>query len=276
VTAPVIIGREEWVVTDLEATAGDDRPVQCPVDSEASKPLPVLRELTRLLLAAGTVDGVLRGVITTARHAIPGADLVSITLRHDDGRLETPAGTGPAAVDLDQAQYRAGKGPCVDVADPAGPAYIINNDLSGETAWPVFAASATVHGFVSVLSTALLSGTEPVPFTGALNIYSRDRHRFDDTARDFAFLLATHASLAVATASRRQALADADNTVVNLRRALQSRTIIGQATGILMARRNLTAHEAFDVLNRVSQNRNIKLVHLAALLTDQADIADRL
>jgi hypothetical protein len=42
-----------------------------------------------------------------------------------------------------------------------------------------------------------------------------------------------------------------------------------------MARRNLTAEEAFEVLNRTSQNRNIKLAGLA-VHTGQPDIADRL
>jgi GAF domain-containing protein len=263
-------------VTDLHATTGTDHPDGHPVRSRTSEPLPLLGELTRLLMAAETVDDVLRRVVTTARHAIPGADLVSITIRYDDGTLETPASTGSEAGDLDQAQYRTGKGPCIDAADPAGPAYAISNDLSIETAWPDFTASATVRGYASVLSTTLLSGPEPVPFTGALNVYSRDRGVFDDTVRDLAFILATHASLALTAARTRQALADADDTIANLRRALEGRTIIGQATGILMARRKLTAEQAFDVLKRTSQNRNIKLARLAALLADGAHADDEL
>jgi transcriptional regulator with GAF, ATPase, and Fis domain len=243
---------------------------------ESPESFPVLGELTRLLLTADTVKEVLRRVVVAARHAIPGADLVSITIRHDDGRLETPTVTGPEAVELDQAQYRSGKGPCVDAAEPDGPAYALSNDLAHDTAWPDFAASATAHGFAAVLSTALLSSPEPVPFTGAMNLYSRNREGFDESARDLAFLLATHASLALVTAHTRQALAEAENTVAHLRQALEGRTVIGQATGILMARRKLTAEQAFEVLSRTSQNRNIKVARLAALLTDETAIADQL
>jgi AmiR/NasT family two-component response regulator len=57
---------------------------------------------------------------------------------------------------------------------------------------------------------------------------------------------------------------------------VESRTLIGQATGILMARRGLTADQAFEVLSRTSQNRNIKLARLAALLADSPDLADRI
>jgi transcriptional regulator with GAF, ATPase, and Fis domain len=267
-------------VSDPDVEAGQDRRLEYRIDPASSagplELLPALRDLTTFLLAAATVEDVLGRVVVTARHAIPGADLVSITIRHDDGTLETPTGTGPEAAELDQAQYRAGTGPCVDAADPDGPAYARSNDLASEAAWPTFAASATAHGYASVLSTALLSGPEPVPFTGALNIYSRETEGFDDSARDLAFLLATHASLALVAAHTRQSLTDAEDTVVNLRRALDSRTVIGQATGILMAHRNLTADQAFDVLNRTSQNHNIKLARLAELLTNEPDIADKL
>jgi transcriptional regulator with GAF, ATPase, and Fis domain len=266
-------------VTDLDARpCGDPYPesVGDVAAAELPESLTVLRELTRLLLDAETVDAVLRRVVTTARYAIPGADLVSITLLHDDGTLETPTGTASEAVELDQAQYRARNGPCVDAADPDGPAYALSNDLAGETRWPAFAASATAHGYGSVLSSALLTGDEPLPFTGALNVYSVRRVAFDDSARDIAFVLAAHASLALALASTRETLARKESAAANLRQALAGRTVIGQATGILMARRGLTAEEAFGVLSRTSQNNNIKLSRLAALLASEPDIAEHL
>jgi GAF domain-containing protein len=244
--------------------------------SRAGGPLPALRELTGLLLAAETVEGVLGRVVTAAREVVPGAELVSITLRHEDGTSETPVGTGKEAVELDQAQYRAGNGPCVDSADPDGPAYALCGDLAGRTPWPAFAANAIDHGYHSVLSTALLPGPGPVPFTGALNIYASRTDAFDDDARDLAFLLATHASLALALAHTRRDLAEAESEGANLRAALDSRTVIAEATGILMARRHLTAEEAFEVLRRTSQNRNVKLARLAAILTGAPHVADRL
>lgn len=268
-------------MTDLDATRGQDRPIEDVAGSEGPEgatpeTLPALRELSGALLAAETVEGVLRRVVVAARQVIPGADLVSITIRREDGALETPTGTGAEAIELDQAQYRTGNGPCVDAADPAGPAYALSNDLAHETAWPAFAASATVHGYHSVLATALVPGPEAAPFTAALNVYSRRTGAFDDSARDLAFLLSTHASLALALAYTRRTVDTMEDLAVHLRRAMESHTVIGQATGVLMARRRLTADEAFDVLKRISQHRNIKLVRLATLLTDEPDIADRL
>ena len=91
-----------------------------------------------------------------------------------------------------------------------------------------------------------------------------------------AFLLATHASLALALAHTRENLAKAEGLGANLRAALDSRTIIAEATGILVAGRGLTGKEAFEVLRRTSQNRNIKLSRLAVILTNAPEIADRI
>jgi hypothetical protein len=239
-----------------------------------------LGELAQALLATSTVDGVLHRVALATRHLVPAADLVSMTLRRPDGDLHTPVTTDPEAVALDELQYDTGEGPCIDAARPQGIAYAHSGDLAAESAWPAFAAKAAEDGYLSILSTALLNNPEPSTFTGALNIYSRQRDGFDDTARDTAFLLATYASLALAAAHRTvtvdHALAVANNEALNLRKALDTRTVIGQATGILMARRGLTADEAFKVLSRASQNHNVRLAELAHILTTHPGTADRI
>ncbi|MGW7410487.1 ANTAR domain-containing protein [Streptomyces sp. NPDC054833] len=56
---------------------------------------------------------------------------------------------------------------------------------------------------------------------------------------------------------------DLRTEVVQLRRAMQTRPLIDQATGVLMATFSLTAQDAFSVLVAVSQNTNTKLVHIA-------------
>ncbi|MDT7798847.1 MAG: hypothetical protein QOI78_2280, partial [Actinomycetota bacterium] len=55
----------------------------------------------------------------------------------------------------------------------------------------------------------------------------------------------------------------------HLRKAVESRDVIGQAKGILMQRRGITADEAFDVLRRASQELNVKLADLARTLADR-------
>ena len=93
---------------------------------------------------------------------------------------------------------------------------------------------------------------------GALNLYARRPRAFGEESEDVGLVLAAHAAVALAGAQHEQ----------NLQRAVSSRDTIGQAKGILMERHKLTADQAFDVLARVSQELNRKLVDIARELAE--------
>ena len=57
--------------------------------------------------------------------------------------------------------------------------------------------------------------------------------------------------------------------ITQLRDALTSRDIIGQAKGILMYRDNLTGEAAFQLLRKTSQDANIKLVEVARWIIER-------
>ncbi len=69
-------------------------------------------------------------------------------------------------------------------------------------------------------------------------------------------MFATHAAVALAAAQHDE----------QMHTALQTRDVIGQAKGIVMAQQQVTAEEAFDILRRASQRMNIKLRELAERL----------
>jgi len=220
--------------------------------------------LTRNLLGADTVAEALEHVARVTMAVIPDADVVSVSLRSSDGRLHTPVQNDPLATTLDELQNQHQHGPCLDSANGEGPAYRYSGDLATEPDWPKFGPAAADLGYGSVLSTALVSGRAAQNLSGALNIYSHARHTLDDdTTRDIALVLATHASLAVA---HTEAVRLAELQETQLRHALESRDVIGQAKGILMHRRGLTADQAFDLLRRTSQDLNVKLAELAVTL----------
>ncbi|MGW3992089.1 GAF and ANTAR domain-containing protein [Amycolatopsis sp. NPDC004772] len=253
------VGEEEWARD--RAWFGQDG---------APEPGPLARQfadLTRTLLdVTPTAGGVLKLVVGAAAALVPDADLVSVTLRDADGRYHTPVETDPIAERLDQVQYDHREGPCVESARPDGPAAGWSQDLGRDPRWPAFGPAAARHGFHSVLATALLPDARPPRLSGALNIYSRTPGAFDARAIDIALLLATHASLAL---THTQAVASAELESAHLRRAVDSRDVIGQAKGILMQRRGITADEAFDVLRRASQDLNVKLADLAKTLASR-------
>lgn len=222
--------------------------------------------LTYSLLDADTVADVLAQVAHAALNVIAGADLASVTLRSPDGRFHTPVYTDKVAIALDHLQYRLTEGPCLDAAQVLGPACAISPDLAADTRWPRFGPAAADHGVGAVLSTALLPSAQPPQLSGSLNLYSRRPHGLDDADASAALLLATHASLALA---HTRAVSWARLQENQLREAIDSRDVIGQAKGILMARRGMSANHAFDVLRRASQDLNVKLVKIAETLASR-------
>jgi GAF domain-containing protein len=219
--------------------------------------------LTRSLLSATSVGAALQQIVDVSVRVVSGAELASVTLRDPAGGFYTPVETDTIAVELDQIQYRTGEGPCVDCARVPGPACARSDNLREERRWPLFGPAAAGHGMWSVLSTALLPDARPPQLSGALNLYCRRPHGFDDTDQDVALLLATHGSLALANT---RAVTRAELDAEQLRRAIDSRDVIGQAKGILMARRGVDADTAFDILRSTSQHLNVKLAELAGTL----------
>jgi GAF domain-containing protein len=237
--------------------------------SDDSRPGPLAEQfaqLTESLLTAPTVEDVLERVLEATVLMVPTAELASFTLIDNDGGFHTPAETGEVAIELDRLQYRFREGPCVEAAEPAGPAVAIAPDLTDEPRWPQWAPAASQLGVRAVVSTALIPGPPTGRSIGALNVYSRSRNGLDAADRDVLLLLATHASLAIAATD---AVTRSQLQAAHLRKAIDSRDVIGQAKGIIMARRGVSADEAFDVLRRTSQDLNIKLAELARTLASR-------
>jgi AmiR/NasT family two-component response regulator len=96
---------------------------------------------------------------------------------------------------------------------------------------------------------------------GALNVYSRDVDAFDAESVAIAEVAAGHASLAAQVAT---ALFHHRNLADQLQEALDSRIVIEQAKGIIMATTRSGPDNAFQLLVRQSQSENRKLREIAA------------
>lgn len=217
--------------------------------------------LTDVLMRAESVGEVLQRIVDATVATVPSADMVSITLRGRENRLYTAASTADAAIELDELQYRFGEGPCHDTAVPGGPEFVECADLGAGDPWPRWSPEAVERGWRSVLATALMTTDESL--VGALNLYSRSPDGLAHAEHDVVLLLATHASLAIAETD---AVQRGESRQVQFHAALDSRDVIGQAKGIIMARRGCGPDEAFDLLRKTSQHLNVKLVDLATTL----------
>jgi GAF domain-containing protein len=200
------------------------------------------------------LEEVLQQIVEIAKGAVPGADEVSNTLVRDD-KAWTSAYTGRLALDADELQYERGYGPCMD-AGRTGTVLLID-DMRSETRWPDYTARVTGRGVLSSLSVPLPIQVDVI---GALNCYSRVPSAFSPAAVEIAEELAGHVAVAVGNAV---AYTDSTTLVEQMRKAMDSRSVIDQAMGVIMAQNRCDADAAFAILTKASQNRNIKLRDIA-------------
>ena len=78
------------------------------------------------------------------------------------------------------------------------------------------------------------------------------------------------ASLSFPLDSDRPSQAELEREITDLRRLLETRAVIEQAKGLLMANYGITADEAFERLRRLSMDRNVKVRALSAQLVAAA------
>src|ERR1700712_3262807 len=72
-------------------------------------------ELGRISFAELSLDSVLHRVTELAARVLPGEPVTSLTILQN-GNPSTVAASGALALDLDEAQYRLGAGPCLSAA----------------------------------------------------------------------------------------------------------------------------------------------------------------
>ena len=180
----------------------------------------------------------------------------------EEGRITTPARTDPLVAAVEDRQLRAEIGPCLDAIAEEIPVYA--EDLAVDPRWPDFGPGAAAMGVRSVLALRLAAdGT-----LGALNLYARYPTAFGALDRAKGVVLAGLAGVALSLAQAR----DQDvRQSENLRHALVTRELVGQAQGILMEREHITADQAFGILRRASQNLNVKLREVAQDLVDTGE-----
>src|SRR3954470_12278023 len=80
------------------------------------EPQKAFEELSKLVLGEQSLTAVLQRVAELAKTTIPDVHEVSVTLMKDSQDAETVVFTGSLADQLDERQYEAGFGPCMDAA----------------------------------------------------------------------------------------------------------------------------------------------------------------
>jgi GAF domain-containing protein len=181
-----------------------------------------------------------------------------VMLVHGNQQAETAASTDPIIEAIDQVQIECREGPGLAVSERST---IIVADTTMESRWEKWAGKVAALGVRSVLTARLSTGNTDI---GTLNLFHSQPNVFDADDEAVASIFARHAAVALANARQAE----------NLWLAIDARKLVGQAQGILMERFDLNADQAFAVLLRYSQHKNMKLRAVADLLVTQRKLPD--
>jgi len=228
--------------------------------SSSNASVHTLESLQALLLSFADVKAFLQDLAKLAAEIVPGASC-GITTRYD-GAVLTVASSDQRAELLDETQYRNGAGPCLEALNSGQ--IIESADVASETRWPAYTAAARKHGLRSSLSLPMNNGGSTL---AAMNMYSFDTSAaFGVAERRQCEQFATQAAMSLGLATRHEK----DGILLDqLETALNSRTVIDQALGMIMMQQRCTSVEAFDLLRRQSQNNHLKLRDVATDLIHQ-------
>lgn len=222
--------------------------------------------LAGIVVGALTVDEVLTEVAGFAAHAIPGVDAASVTLAHpseERSGIRVWAPSSEFIRDIDTLQYDVhNEGPCITTMRTRQPC--VSGAIGDDAHWRRFGPAVARLGVKSALSVPLMLGEQVI---GAINAYAYSPDAFAEHAVVMGAKFAGPAAVSVHNA---RVLMEARYQAEQLQHALNSRSIIDQAIGVIRGRSGASAKEAFGQLVRISQAQNIKLAVLAERLVEES------
>ena len=218
----------------------------------------VATHLQDALLESGDVDRFLHTLANYAASAfsLPGRAVhcgVNISSRR---KAPASAASSSAALDLEDLQNRTGDGPQLAALGDSTTVHI--RDTEREERWPLYVKTAVTGGFRSVLVVPLDLGDQA---RGTLTLYCPMSSAFgsDDVASFQLFAGEASKSLRLALN-----IARCQDARRDLLAALESRTVISLAAGVIMAQNRCTQDDAFRILREASNARHIKVRDVAA------------
>ena len=223
-----------------------------------------VEQLQTILVGAENAVEFLTGLAGLAAAAVSEAAddeiqcAVTLKLRR---RPTTVAGSSERAVELDELEQAVGDGPCLKALREMSP--VIIDDVFADPRWPELTRKFAEANVRSSLGVPLEINSEA---SAALNFFASKPSVFTANVYDKAvgFAAAAHNTLHLSVRIK-----TAQSRAEDLEAAMQSRTAINLACGVIMAQNRCSQAEAMEILTKVSSNRNRKLRDVAAELVAQ-------
>jgi GAF domain-containing protein len=167
----------------------------------------------------------------------------------------TVAGSSARAVTLDRIEQTLGDGPCIEALRTKS--VVLLADVDADPRWPDYQRQLAANGCRSTLGVPLEIGDDAA---AALNFFGADTGLFTDDIIAEAAGFADLAGRALRLAVR---LGTFQSRAEDLQSAMEHRTSIDLACGVIMAQNRCSQDQAMAILTRVSSNRNQKLREVA-------------
>jgi GAF domain-containing protein len=194
--------------------------------------------------------GTLHTVVHAACDLIEGCDSAGVTLVTSRGVVHSAASTDTLHDKVNALQSELHEGPCLDALwrDEV----VVVPDLDKDSRWPRWRPAAIdAFRLRSMICVRLFTHEEQL---GSLNFFSRHTGGLSEDDVEEAVAIAAQAAVAFS----------ASDSHANLTTAMSNRTVIGQATGLTMAKYGLNSVAALGLLKRLSSEQNRKLALIAA------------
>ncbi|WP_207394136.1 GAF and ANTAR domain-containing protein [Actinomadura formosensis] len=199
--------------------------------------------------------------VVTSVNRVFGYDGAGIMLIDEEEDLLYVAASDEAGRSLEQAQARAGQGPCYDTYVVGHP--VSTKDVRSDSRWPQL-VDVLDERVRAVAGVPILLGGSPV---GTLNVYRSEPYGWDDS--DIAALRAYAGLIGELMAA---ALASHEHSVTasQLQYALDYRVVIERAIGYLMAKHGVDAVSAFNRLRKQARDSRRRVADLAGEILEES------
>ncbi|MFC0860768.1 GAF and ANTAR domain-containing protein [Sphaerimonospora cavernae] len=224
----------------------------------------LVRDLTALgrVTEGASCESVLRGISEAMARGVPGCAGGTAELWADGPVLLAASHSELTALIDRERELR--EGPSREALASGTPVLVV--DVVHESRWPGYCATAVRHGVRSVFVLPIevddgivvigLYGVRagvfsPAAFTGEGSLTALLREQ-----------------VTVALANVRQ-FDDVLTGAAQMQEAMEGRSVIDQAKGILMSTSGCSAEEAFEELRKISQHHQVKVADLARMLVSE-------
>lgn len=225
-----------------------------------------MRELGDLRFGRMPIDEAMHQIVQTT-HAVFDVDGAGLMLADADHHLRNAAVSDPRFEHLEKLQLIHDEGPCISAFEDKE--LVCAEDLTDEGRWPDFTTAALSKGIRAVLAS-------PIPYNqqaiGVVGVISEDRRPWSPEAELALLAFTDLAALLIASMLQAE---EQTELAGQLQGALNSRAVIEQAKGVLMAKHQVSSREAFELLRGQARRERRKVVDIARELVGAAQPAGR-